>query len=253
VNHNAGQAPHAAGIEAKFGVGSLFIWDIASMPAACGAWPALWFTGNNWPIEGEIDIIEGVNLFCQNGVSFHSGGGQCTMADWNQGAGNSIFMSPGGNQQNCDAYATNDLGCGLRDTNKRSFGPCFNADGGGVMALRLDGGGVYIWHWARGSVPGDVQSGSPNPSSWGTPVALLSPDGCNIGERFQNLMMVVNTNLGGPWASDSWSSDTSYASENGNCASTTGVGSISDYIQNHGDGFNNAKWIFNRIQIYSAS
>lgn len=40
----------------------LFIFDVASIPAVCGAWPALWMTGSNWPQDGEIDIIEGVSF-----------------------------------------------------------------------------------------------------------------------------------------------------------------------------------------------
>jgi hypothetical protein len=33
----------------------MFVADIPHMPgSACGAWPAYWFFGPNWPSHGEI-------------------------------------------------------------------------------------------------------------------------------------------------------------------------------------------------------
>jgi hypothetical protein len=42
--------------------GGLFIADFQRMPFGCSLWPAYWSLGTgNWPADGEIDILEGVN------------------------------------------------------------------------------------------------------------------------------------------------------------------------------------------------
>ena len=38
----------------------------------CGTWPAYWLCGDNWPNNGEIDIIEGVNTQNFNQMTLHS-------------------------------------------------------------------------------------------------------------------------------------------------------------------------------------
>jgi len=31
------------------------------MPHGCAVWPAFWLDGSNWPYNGEMDIVEGMN------------------------------------------------------------------------------------------------------------------------------------------------------------------------------------------------
>ena len=51
----------------------LFIGDFNHAPGGiCGTWPAWWTIGPNWPYNGEIDILEGVNQLTQNAMSLHS-------------------------------------------------------------------------------------------------------------------------------------------------------------------------------------
>ena len=58
----------------------LFVADIAHMPSStCGVWAAFWTFGDGWPNNGEIDIIEGVNLMTYNQMALHTLPG-CTAA-----------------------------------------------------------------------------------------------------------------------------------------------------------------------------
>lgn len=42
--------------------GGLIIADFAAMAYGCAVWPAYWTVGLPWPMGGEIDIVEGVDL-----------------------------------------------------------------------------------------------------------------------------------------------------------------------------------------------
>ena len=53
----------------------LFVLYLSHMPTGCGTWPAFWTYGPNWPYEGEIDIIEGVNEQTYDHTTLHTGPG----------------------------------------------------------------------------------------------------------------------------------------------------------------------------------
>ena len=51
------------------------------MPSGCGSWPAFWLTDEaNWPVNGEIDIVEGVNFQDDAKTAMHTTKG-CDMYD----------------------------------------------------------------------------------------------------------------------------------------------------------------------------
>lgn len=87
--------------------GGLVLMDAVHMPVGCATWPAWWQNGPNWPIGGEIDILEGVNNFKINQVSVHTDNG-CTMPDNQKHTG---YLTTGNfDNRNCASYATSNQG-----------------------------------------------------------------------------------------------------------------------------------------------
>ncbi|EEB98400.1 hypothetical protein MPER_02095, partial [Moniliophthora perniciosa FA553] len=107
----------------------LWIMDAVHMPTGCGTWPAFWLNGPQWPITGEIDIVEGVHDYTNNQATIHTDIG-CTLSSTSSSAlgisGNIVGPA------NCAASQTANQGCGVRDTSSISFGAPFNRNGGGA-------------------------------------------------------------------------------------------------------------------------
>ena len=102
------------------------IADIAHMPGSvCGTWPAFWSTGKNWPGDGEIDIIEGVNLQDHNEIVMHTAG-TCSLTDTD--------MTGVVNATGC-GEDLGTVGCVI-EGHKGSYGTSFNGQGGGVYAMQ---------------------------------------------------------------------------------------------------------------------
>jgi hypothetical protein len=108
--------------------GGLAILDAVHMPYGCGTWPAWWTTDvPNWPHNGEIDILEGVNGYVRNQASLHTAVG-CTISN-DYGSTGTLAAST-----NCAAEETGNMGCGQVSTQSNSYGKPFNDNGGGVYA-----------------------------------------------------------------------------------------------------------------------
>ncbi|KAI9511616.1 glycoside hydrolase family 16 protein [Russula earlei] len=212
--------------------GGLFIADFAAMPYGCAVWPAYWTLGPNWPNGGELDIVEGINNQATSGsvnqVTLHTAG-NCLAQPSSSFSGN--LFNP-----HCQSSPSSDAGCSWSDPSTSSFGSGFNGAGGGVFAHLVDSSGIRVWHFDRSSVPDDIDSGNPNPSSWPRPVAFLSSKNCNIGKEFHSQTLVIDTVLCGGWT------DSGYGSSGcpGTCAEFVTKGS----------NFNNARWIINYISVY---
>jgi len=212
----------------------LFILDTNTVPWGCGVWPAFWTLGSGtWPQTGEIDIIEGVHANEHNQVTWHTNPG-CNLTPTANFTG-SITEQNGQPYLDCEGGATFP-GCGILEWSKSSYGPAFDAQGGGVFAMKWDQDGISVWSFYRVAVPQDIIDGNPDPSKWPTPVATLAPDNCNPLQYFQNHSIVFDITFCGDWA--------------GNSYATSGCpGTCPDRIMDPGN-FVNATWSINTLHVY---
>ncbi|KAM5537516.1 hypothetical protein V8D89_008843 [Ganoderma adspersum] len=172
------------------------VWNVRHMPRGCGTWPALWEFGANWPAQGEIDVVEGVNGHGTNQMTLHTTAG-CSMGSGRKMTGSTV-------QANCDVAANGNTGCAVLDKNSKSYGLAFNNNGGGFYAMERSNSGVKVWFWPRHdkSIPADVAKGSTtvNTDKWGTPSAHFPSTSCNMAQHFGPHNIVINLSLCGDWA-----------------------------------------------------
>ncbi|RPD65657.1 hypothetical protein L226DRAFT_567136 [Lentinus tigrinus ALCF2SS1-7] len=174
-----------------FDYGSLWVFDATHLPYGCSVWPAFWTKGPTWPDNGEIDIVEGINLMTNNQMAIHTTDG-CT-------TDKSIVETGNIGSMDCSTGS----GCTVRETKDNSFGAGFAQAGGGVWATQFDVAGIYMWFWNRADVPQELTSNasSIDISSWGTPSASFpTTDNCNITKFFTPQQIVIDIALCGDWA-----------------------------------------------------
>lgn len=175
----------------------LFIFDVKHSPFGCAQWPALWLADpDNWPDNGEVDIMESVNLAnTGNQMTLHTEAG-CTMAGHRREQTGTTLHT------NCDAAVNSNAGCGVRGDNA-SYGANLNTAGGGVTAVEWRSAGIRVWQFPRANIPGDIRNNTPDPSTWGEASADFPNTGCNIDNHFRNQSIIINISLCGDWAGGS--------------------------------------------------
>ncbi|KAF8553590.1 glycoside hydrolase family 16 protein [Imleria badia] len=214
--------------------GGLFVLDAAAMPVGCDTWPSFWTSGPNWPMAGEIDIVEGINDQANNQMTLYSGtSNPCTIdvtASKETFTGQVLGTS-------CYSTETADAGCPILDTDTRSSGYEFNGAQGGVFALLWNtSAGMSMWHFARGDIPADITNKMPTPANWGTPAGFWSPTTCDIADNFYDHSMIIDTTICGGWA--------------GGAYGISGCpGTCSDMVAN-ATNFADAKWVINYLAVY---
>ncbi|KAI0742916.1 concanavalin A-like lectin/glucanase domain-containing protein [Daedaleopsis nitida] len=178
-----------------FPLGSMFVIDLAHVPAGCSVWPGLWMLGKDWPHNGEIDIIESANLMSTNRMTLHTDPG-CAQASGVKQLGTAL-------QTDCSSGVDSNLGCTVQDNRTDSFGDAFNKANGGVWAVQSDTTGINIWFWSRKDVPVDLSSAtdSVDPSDqWGTPAAAWPSSSCDIAKFFGEQQFAIDITLCGDFA-----------------------------------------------------
>ncbi|KAG4272946.1 endo-1,3(4)-beta-glucanase [Fusarium proliferatum] len=211
----------------------LFVADITHMPGSIpGVWPAYWMFGPDWPLSGEIDIIEGVNTQTQDGMYLHTGPG-CNV---NIEGSDQTTLQTG---DDCNAPG----GCGQIMANSQSYGDGFNNIKGGVYATEWTSEYIAIWFFPRGSVPNDIRMGHPEPGSWGPAAARFNGgDGCQFDDHFKDHRIVFDTTFCGDWAGSPgvWDSD----------PETSALGDCRTYVASNPSHFQEAYWLIKSIEIY---
>ncbi|KZV95608.1 hypothetical protein EXIGLDRAFT_739711 [Exidia glandulosa HHB12029] len=219
--------------------GALIILDAVHIPTGCGTWPAFWSNGPHWPTTGEVHILEGVNDQTANQATIHTRAG-CTIPNTNSAVGATGRMVNG---FNCDVDVTQNAGCGTIIDDNATYGPGFNAAGGGVYAMLWDDTAISVWFWSRGNIPGDISAKAPQPAQWGTPFARWPGSSCDTMSFFQDHNAIFDTTLCGDWAGNTWPQT---------CAAKTGVSTCSEFVQQHGDQFAEAYWEVKSVAIYQS-
>ncbi|KAI6792338.1 glycoside hydrolase family 16 protein [Hortaea werneckii] len=218
----------------------LFILDLEHMPWGCGTWPAYWLLGPDWATNGEIDIIEGVNTGMSNSISMHTEAG-CTIAGSGQTA---TFQT-----SDCDHNANGNSGCGsLLDGSKipNNYGEGLNNNGGGVYATEWTSEYIKHWFFPRESIPDNIASGEPDPTTWGIPT-VNAQGSCDIDSNFNNMSIIINTDFCGAWAGWVYQSQFPECPQN---MSANSLDSCVDFVGNNPSYFEEAYWEINSLRVY---
>eukprot|EP00039_Didymoeca_costata_P021053 m.343255 g.343255 ORF g.343255 m.343255 type:complete len:338 (-) comp22566_c0_seq1:29-1042(-) len=226
--------------------GGLFVLDLEHMPFGCGTWPAWWSTGPSWPQNGEIDVVEGVNLNTWDQTTLHTTTG-CSFSNlshynftghWGSG-------SNGKPASNCDIHAPGQYGnqgCGIISNDASSYGAGLNKAGGGVFAHEWSNKGIRMWWWRKGTVPASITSGNPDPNTFGEPYAAFPFGDWCPASHFQDHSLIFDLTICGDWAGAVFAASCSH----------TGT-SCNDYVLKNPSSMNEAFWLINSVKVYQMS
>ena len=205
--------------------------------------------GPQWPSNGEIDIIEGVNSQQSNSMALHTNPG-CSINNFG-GAPGADAYGPGRQRfsgaiktPNCDINAPGqgtNVGCAIASADDSTYGDGFNNAGGGVYATEWTAEAISVYHFSRANVPVDLSSGTPDPSTWGTPLAVFN--GCDFKRSVANQTIVFNVAFCGQWAGQDavWKSDAVCSQKAPTCQ---------EYVANNPGAFANSFWEVNSLKVF---
>ncbi|GIC90595.1 glycoside hydrolase family 16 protein [Aspergillus udagawae] len=222
-------------LESKKGYDTgLFIFDIVHTPYGCGTWPALWLADTyNWPLKGEIDVLETTNRATEgNVVTLHTDKG-CSIKGRRKQLGSAQYST-------CDDKNGN-AGCVVQGR-PATYGEEFNENGGGVYAVELREAGIRVWVFPRDSIPDDISNTErrPDPSSWGTALADFPSTHCDIPSHFSNQSIIVNIDLCGEMGAQQEVYNDLY-----DCPAT-----CEEFVARNPQNFSQAYWEFRSFRIY---
>ncbi|KAF8314470.1 hypothetical protein DL93DRAFT_2058083 [Clavulina sp. PMI_390] len=148
----------------------------------------------NWPLYGEIDIVEQVNLATNNQYSLHTEQG-CTRPAPAEG-----LQTGTAGQADCWNATNYNTGCITVETKPNNYGAGFAENGGGAYALQWTDDAMRFWFFPRGSIPPDFDSANPMPGNWGIPSGLYPVSTCNFANYFGPQSIQLDIDLCGLYA-----------------------------------------------------
>ncbi|CAE6430305.1 unnamed protein product [Rhizoctonia solani] len=214
------------------------VLDLNHMPEGCGTWPAYWMTQvENWPINGEIDVLEGVHDQPPNHSALHTVTG-CVVAP-NRTMTGSVVAT------NCSWLHNWNQGCPVQWDRKDAYGPPLNKMGAGWFVTERTEKRISIWFWGRQdtNVPFAVKNGLPIicTEDFGIPAATWdSSDECEFKKIMGLQNIIINLTFCGDWAGQ----DPVFAAAG--CP-----GTCIDYVNGNPASFKKAYWDIASLKVYS--
>ena len=246
------------------------------MPAGCGVWPAFWLTDEaNWPVNGEIDIVEGVNYQTKAKTAMHSTKG-CDMTDIPLGVMSGTWDTAQGIPdkktgipdmtlrfaRNCFVYDPHqwlNQGCVAVEKEDGTIGQPLNEKGGGVYALEWDPMNRHIRTWVftphtavpdnlvdairTASLP-DHKRVAPDTDLWGIPYGYFGIGAGTEcpGSHFRHMRIVFNMAFCGSVAGNRFQMDCK--------AQAKKFKSCNDWIKSQPDELLEAYWKIRGVYVY---
>ncbi|KAF2739283.1 hypothetical protein EJ04DRAFT_609386, partial [Polyplosphaeria fusca] len=220
----------------------LFVLDLLHLPVGCGTWPAFWTVGlGDWPANGEIDIIEGVNDATGNDASLHAAG-ECTVSK-------DVDQTGKWKSTDCNIGHDKNQGCGTTFTEPYNFGPDFNTNGGGVYAMEWTNSSINIWFFSPENVPESLFSPSPDTNDFGIPGASFSgPCSDSFAQKFFNHTLIIDTTFCGGWGGGTFGTG-----EETQCPLVDSAGpdaSCKSFVAMNPQAFNETYWAIKSLTIW---
>ncbi|CAK9786298.1 hypothetical protein CC85DRAFT_327747 [Cutaneotrichosporon oleaginosum] len=227
-----------------YGVGTVWVLDAIHMPYGCSVWPAFWTVGPDWPVGGEIDIMEGIHHQAVNQMALHSAEDGCYAPQTNQ-----ALMTGNWGSHNCSIGYSYGSGCTARDTDPASYGAAFAAAGGGVYVAEWAADAIKIWFISRPNVPAALTANAKtiDTSILGTPTGYWGNKDCTFTRYFGPQTMILQTTLCGVWAGLA-----STLASNGCPAYPSGEDCYTTYVHGDGSNYRTAYYEINYVNIFSA-
>ncbi|KAL9190796.1 hypothetical protein ACHAXT_000502 [Thalassiosira profunda] len=266
----------------------LFILDVRHMPDGCGVWPAFWLTDEaNWPRNGEVDVLEGVNGQTTAKTALHTSQ-ECDMyahvadyaktGDWERitgipdtfsGEPDFTTNTPADNCWVMAPHQWANEGCTAVHDRNDTIGAPVNAVGGGVYALEWDPANHYMKSWVFSpDIPQNLQDAidtagkdpservMPDPYSWGLPYAYFAvgdTTGCSA-DHFKNMRLVFNLAFCGNVAGNRFSRECPALAKKFNTTNEWGahdpVLTCNAYIESNPKALEEAYWKIKGVFVY---